>query len=214
MIVFDLDDCLWTPEMYTLNEKPSIPKLNTNGLVMGCRFRRGDPLLACSLVLGRCSNTCILSEKPPTKVRASTRASLVEDFLSRTSLNLKLRLSSLGADVKLALASSSEEPTFSDSCLEIEIVEGCSMRSLFNDASLRQIGRRGNLSSNKITHFTQLQKATGVDLSHSLFFDDCNWGDHCAVVANEFNVVTQKTPNGLQWSEFTAALAKFAACRS
>lgn len=25
MIVFDLDDCLWSPEMYTLHAKPSIP---------------------------------------------------------------------------------------------------------------------------------------------------------------------------------------------
>ncbi|GMI57354.1 hypothetical protein ScalyP_jg9814 [Parmales sp. scaly parma] len=183
MIVFDLDYCLWTPEMYTLNEKPSIPKLNTNGLVIGMQVPQG-----------------------PTVSLFPGARKVLEHLHSERETTYK--------DVKLALASSSEEPTFSVSCLEIEIVEGCSMRSLFNDASLRQIGRRGNLSSNKITHFTQLQKATGVDLSHSLFFDDCNWGDHCAVVANEFNVVTQKTPNGLQWKEFTAALAKFAACRS
>ena len=25
MIVFDLDDCLWSPEMYTLYSKPSLP---------------------------------------------------------------------------------------------------------------------------------------------------------------------------------------------
>ncbi len=25
MIVFDLDDCLWSPEMYTLYAKPSLP---------------------------------------------------------------------------------------------------------------------------------------------------------------------------------------------
>lgn len=41
MIVFDLDYCLWTPEMYTLNEKPSIPKLNTNGLVIGMQVPQG-----------------------------------------------------------------------------------------------------------------------------------------------------------------------------
>ena len=38
---------------------------------------------------------------------------------------------------------------------------------------------------------------------------DCNWGDHCAAVSNEFAVVSYRTPNGLQYREFEAAMKKF-----
>ena len=48
-----------------------------------------------------------------------------------------------------------------------------------------------------------------MDLKYSLFFDDCNWGDHCDVVGRAFGVVGQRTPNGLQKEEWEAALEKY-----
>jgi hypothetical protein len=41
------------------------------------------------------------------------------------------------------------------------------------------------------------------------FFVDCNWGDHVGDVAQAFGVIGQKTPSGLQWSEFQQAMAKY-----
>jgi magnesium-dependent phosphatase 1 len=51
-----------------------------------------------------------------------------------------------------------------------------------------------------------------------LFFDDCNWGDHCAAVGNGcrekasgLGPVTVRTPRGLQvadWEEGVAAYQK------
>ena len=39
LVVFDLDDCLWTPEMYTLTEVPdaSCAVRGDDGSVVGCR---------------------------------------------------------------------------------------------------------------------------------------------------------------------------------
>ena len=46
-----------------------------------------------------------------------------------------------------------------------------------------QIGRTPPLSSNKAaTHFPRLRALTGVPYDRMLFFDDCNWGDHCGKV--------------------------------
>ena len=43
-----------------------------------------------------------------------------------------------------------------------------------------------------------------------LFFDDSNWSDHCAIVARDCpGVVTQRTPHGMQYSEFANGLKKW-----
>ena len=36
-----------------------------------------------------------------------------------------------------------------------------------------------------------------------------NWGDHCARVHDALGVITQKTPHGLQWTEFLQGLEKY-----
>ena len=91
-----------------------------------------------------------------------------------------------------------------------------SLSTLLNSLSLlltypliTQIGRTGKLTSNKTSHFNELKAESGIDLKHSLFFDDCNWGDHCSVVNKAFGVVGMRTPNGLQWSEWERALEKY-----
>lgn len=38
---------------------------------------------------------------------------------------------------------------------------------------------------------------------------DCNWGDHCADVTANFGVVSQRTPRGMQLSEFYQGLEKY-----
>ena len=79
-----------------------------------------------------------------------------------------------------------------------------------------QIGRQPPLSPNKAkTHFPRLREATGVPYNEMLFFDDCNWGDHCGQVAaackeNGASVVTVRTPHGLGVADFRKGLAAFA----
>lgn len=51
-----------------------------------------------------------------------------------------------------------------------------------------QIGRTPPLSSDKsATHFPLLLEKTGIPYAEMLFFDDCNWGDHCAKVSPSVN---------------------------
>jgi magnesium-dependent phosphatase 1 len=104
------------------------------------------------------------------------------------------------AGIILAAASSSEEPSYSHACLEnIEILPGLTLRQIITHD---QIGRTGQLSPNKKSHFRLLQEESGIQFEEMLFFDDCNWGDHCATVTREFGVVSYRTPSGLQYSEF------------
>ena len=43
----------------------------------------------------------------------------------------------------------------------------------------------------------------------SAIISDCNWGDHVATVGNAFGVIGYRTPSGLQYHEFEAALKKY-----
>jgi hypothetical protein len=42
-----------------------------------------------------------------------------------------------------------------------------------------------------------------------LFFDDCNWGDNVEIIRRAFGVVGQRTPSGLQFTEFEEALKRY-----
>eukprot|EP00549_Striatella_unipunctata_P021841 CAMPEP_0118724814 /NCGR_PEP_ID=MMETSP0800-20121206/32800_1 /TAXON_ID=210618 ORGANISM="Striatella unipunctata, Strain CCMP2910" /NCGR_SAMPLE_ID=MMETSP0800 /ASSEMBLY_ACC=CAM_ASM_000638 /LENGTH=165 /DNA_ID=CAMNT_0006633457 /DNA_START=145 /DNA_END=643 /DNA_ORIENTATION=+ len=155
MIVFDLDDCLWSPEMYTLFATPSVP---TEGYL--------DP----------------------------------EEELALDPVYKERR-------VILAAASSSEEPSYSRACLGgIEVLPGLTLRDMIQ---YDQIGRTGKLTSRKTTHFTLLHEESGVPYNEMLFFDDCNWGDHCADVTRSVGVVSQRTPHGMRLSEFHTGLTKY-----
>ena len=74
-----------------------------------------------------------------------------------------------------------------------------------------QIGRSYPLTSNKSkTHIPFIQKATGIPYNEMLFFDDCNWGDNCAIVErNCVGVVGHRTPDGLQVKEWKKGLKKW-----
>lgn len=82
---------------------------------------------------------------------------------------------------------------------------------------VNQIGRQPPLSSNKSkTHFPFLRKLTGIRYDRMLFFDDCNWGDHCGMVEqncreedNGLGPVTVRTPRGLRENEWRQGLSKY-----
>lgn len=180
LIVFDLDDCLWTPEMHELSGMPEIPvfgKLDSKGTkgVVGLQVPR---------------------YKDTVTLHKGARKVLHE-----------LATNPIYKDVQLATASTSLEPSYSYACLQgIEILPNLSMGEMM---SYNQIGRTGILSSDKITHFRLLHEESGIPYNEMLFFDDCNWGDHCGRVSKKFGVVSQRTPHGLQWKEFINALAKY-----
>jgi magnesium-dependent phosphatase 1 len=188
MIVFDLDDCLWTPEMHELPGMPEIPihgplKTNdANGMVM----MKG----VVGLQVPRYRTTVTL-------------------FDGARKVLYELATNPIYQGVVLATASSSLEPSYSYACLDgLEIVPGLTLGEMM---SYNQIGRTGALSPNKISHFTLLRDESAGEIPYEtmLFFDDCGYGDHCGKVTRELGVVSKRTPNGLGWKEFTEALQTY-----
>ena len=133
--------------------------------------------------------------------------------------------------MRLAVASSADTPLAEEigraAMRMLEVLPGLTVYDVlvrgFEDAPMQeppergpinlQIGRQSPLSSDKSrTHFPTLQAATGVPYEQMLFFDDSAWSDHCAMVERACpGVVTQRTPRGMQVTEWRNGLRKYAA---
>lgn len=128
--------------------------------------------------------------------------------------------------MKIAMASSADTP-FAEkvgraSLKMLEVVPGTTVWDLlmrdWDGEDVNQIGRQPPLSSNKSkTHFPFLKERTGIRYDKMLFFDDCNWGDHCGMVErnckeddNGLGPVTVRTPIGLGENEWRQGLKKYA----
>ena len=119
----------------------------------------------------------------------------------------ELATNSIYKDIQFATASSSLEPDYSYACLQnIEILPYKTMHDMM---ICNQIGRTGKLTPNKITHFQQIHADTGIPFKEMLFFDDCNWGDHCSNVTKNLGVISWRTPQGLTFEDFLKALDKY-----
>ena len=105
----------------------------------------------------------------------------------------------------------------------LEVVPGVTVREVLGtewpsdfEGNL-QIGRTPPLSSNKAaTHFPILRRETGIPYDKMLFFDDCNWGDHCGAVAqgcredaSGLGPVTVRTPQGLGPADWNRGLKQY-----
>jgi len=197
LIVFDLDACFWNQEMYQLYDicesKDNIVDEKTN------------------TVVGAVSGRTVI------RMHEGSRKALTEYYEGKYP----------GA--RLATASSADTPLavkIGQSALRnLEIAPGVSAASVFAigwekefDGNM-QIGRTPPLSANKAqTHFPILRKFTNIEYHKMLFFDDCNWGDHCAAVESQcvepkagLGPSIQRTPRGLGVKEWETALAKYKA---
>jgi magnesium-dependent phosphatase 1 len=191
LVVWDMDDCLWHPEMFTLSEMPS------EG-VRGDLNGRGEG------VVGVRSGSDVIRLFPDA-------LRVLQEFWDGEH-----------DPTKLAVASSADTPfaaSIAQAALDmLEIVPGVTLREVLcrghpdGLSDHIRIGRTPPLSSDKSkTHFPLIREATGIDYDGMLFFDDSNWSDHCAIVSRNCpGVVAQRTPRGLQYSEWVNGLKKFA----
>lgn len=129
--------------------------------------------------------------------------------------------------MRVAFASSADTP-FAEkvgrAALKLlEVVPGTTVWDLvvgrdWEGRDVNQIGRQPPLSSNKArSHFPALKKLTGIRYDRQLFFDDCNWGDHCGMVASgcqepdtRQGPATVRTPYGLGVKEWEQGLQVYA----
>jgi magnesium-dependent phosphatase 1 len=193
LIVFDLDMCLWSPEMYELEEIPRkehavIGKLSSEGVEGVVGVRSGHEVI---------------------RLFDDARA-ILRDFHE----------GKFPEYLRIAAASSADTPRavqIGRAAMSIlEIAPGVTMRQVFArgwpegfEGNL-QIGRTPPLSSDKAaTHFPILQRETNVDYKDMVFLDDCNWGDHVSNVYRAHGVVGQRTPRGLTRREWDLCLASF-----
>lgn len=184
MIVFDLDATLWLPEMYELNACPSEPIFGVLGLDCNGSEEVG-----------------ILGLKVPPD------GPVVSLFPEALYVLRRIHLDPAFRNVKIAAASTSEEPEYSFATLSgLEIFRGMSMASMFD---YLEIGRTGALTKYKTSHFELLAKQSGVSYDDMLFFDDCYWEDHVQDMYDAFGVIGQRTPDGLNMETFLMGLQRY-----
>jgi magnesium-dependent phosphatase 1 len=193
LAVFDLDECLWSPEMYTLSDIPN----------ESCKILGPLPNNVGEGVIG------VRSGREVVKIFPDALVILQDIYLGKYP------------SLRIAAASSADTPHAVKigraSMSLLEILPGVTMRQVFakgwdtNFDGNVQIGRSPPLSSDKgSSHFPIIQRETGIPYTKMIFFDDCNWGDNCARVASKCpGVVTQKTPDGLHRHEWHACLDSY-----
>lgn len=195
LIVFDLDMCLWSPEMYELEAVPDARDVVIGALSRGEQGQQG--------VVG------VRSGGETIRLFDDAR-SILRDF----------HQGAFPPDVRLAAASSADTSravAIGRAAMSLlEVVPGVTMRQVLArgwpesfEGNL-QIGRSPPLSSDKAaTHFPILQRVTGIKYHEMIFFDDCNWGDHVGNVERAHGVVGQRTPRGLTQREFELCLRTY-----
>ena len=198
LTVFDLDACFWDQEMYEMTAIPG-----PQDVVMGDLRGRGEG------VVGVMSGGHKISLHPG------------------ALLAMQHHQDGMYGSMKVAFASSADTP-FAEkvgraSLKLLEVVPGTTVWDLvvhrdWNGKDVNQIGRQPPLSSNKArSHFPFLQRETNIRYDRMLFFDDCNWGDHCGMVSSQCREpdtntgpATVRTPNGLRVADWEKGLAVYA----
>jgi len=197
LTVFDLDACFWDQEMYTLSIIP-----NESNVVKGDLNGRGDGVAG--VISGR------------------RRISLHKGSV----VALQNHHDGKYPGMKVCFASSADTPLaekIGRAALKLlEVVPGTTVWDLvlkdWEGEDVNQIGRQPPLSSNKsATHFPMLRELTRVRYDRMLFFDDCQWGDHCGQVERACKEsqtgkgpVTVRTPYGLGVEEWEEGLEMYA----
>lgn len=196
LCVFDLDACLWDKEMF---EMQAVPKASDK--VVGDLNGRGEGVVG------------VMSGRDKISLHAGSLVALQEHADGKYP------------GMRIAVASSADTP-FAErvgraSLALLEVLPGLTVWDMllrdWDGDDVNQIGRQPPLSSNKsLTHFPRLRAATGVCFDKMLFFDDCLWGDHCGMVAencveaNGRSPVTVRTPKGLGEAQWRLGLSQYA----
>jgi magnesium-dependent phosphatase 1 len=190
LVVFDLDHCLWYPEMYTLDEMPSVKMYGKLG-------DEGEGVIG------------TLSGHEEIQLYPGALQVLQEYYVGKYP-GMRIAAAS-SADTPQAVK-------IGKAALDIlEVVPGVTVKQVFDKGwepgfeGHMQIGRTPPLSANKaLSHFPIIKEATKIAYNQMLFFDDCLWGDHCRNVAEKCpGVVTMKTPYGLRYNDWINGLKAY-----
>ena len=157
LVVFDMDMCLWSPEMYTLNHIP----------------------LKSDVIIGKLGNydegvIGVKSDYDQIRLFPDALTILQDIYQGVYGNNLKIAVAS-SADTPHAVSIGKAAMSF------LEVLPGVTLRQVFAkgwsdgfDGNI-QVGRTPPLSSNKAeTHFPILHRETQIAYNKMIFLDDCN----------------------------------------
>ena len=183
LIVFDLDHCLWSPEMHELKSSPT-------EVIIG------------SLHTGK-GVVSLVSDGIPIQLYMDALDILQELYTSNIYRHVKFAVasSSLKPEYSWTCLNS------------LEIYPGVPMKDLFSYFAIGRTEDCGGLTDDKTTHFKKIHLESRIEYKDMLFFDDCNWKDHVTELKQKLNVVGQKTPNGITKENWRNGLQKYASMK-
>ena len=203
LIVFDLDACLWTPEMFELSSAPTAYSTEKGGVIAG-----GDVVTlfpGAKAVLRR-----LLTDAEFSATKVAVASSTTEPKFANRCLDV------LPADHTAERGERLSDLVDFRQIYVISAASNCGVRhkkpeplalSLSPPVSTRSVqpGSKGR------QHFPALHKESGVEYASMLFFDDCTYGDNCQDVARSCQGTTcVRTPQGLTEQLFAAGLDAWA----
>ena len=179
LVVFDLDMCAWSPEMYTLHKPPTIAVPGDLGQATEQSMLPAAGAPAGMAATGRAMAGVAGASNGQDTVRLFPGALLA------------LQEVALGKypGMRVAVASSADNAN-AVACAKaslslLEVLPGLTFKQLLArgfediDEGNIQIGRSPPLSSDKTTHFNLLKKNTGIEFDKMLFFDDVSFEYLC-----------------------------------
>lgn len=203
LVVFDLDFCVWRPEMYQIQGPPILsnlqkmkdgikqPRKRKNNRNAKSIQKRGTRQQQLQLPKRPTTNRkgMIVTDRAGTPITVFDGASHALSDLNEWKNDDARRL-----PIQTAVASCTDKPSFARQCMEWLVVEdGSTLSSCFDHIEIRPGDKR--------KHFESLQRITNIPYDRMLFFDDY---DLNIENVGSLGVRCIHTPNGMTrdaWDE-------------
>jgi magnesium-dependent phosphatase 1 len=186
LAVFDLDFCVWKPEMHQIQGPPILTPMKTFE-----KKKRKAKTQPSGLQLTQ------TTQKGMTVTdRAGTPITLFDGaYFALSEINKMKRQDK----IQTAVASSTDKPPWARQCLEWMIVEdGSTLASCFGYMEIR--------SGDKQRHFESLNRISGIPFENMCFFDDTRSN---ILSVSQLGVKCVHTPSGLTRDAWKKALDMF-----
>jgi magnesium-dependent phosphatase 1 len=199
LVVFDLDFCVWKPEMYQIRGPPTLANLKSIQPKQP-RKRRKNQQDQASLSLPKRPTTnrkgMIVTDSAGTPITVFDGAS---HALSEINRWRKQTYCPVKNNVKVAVASCTDEPGYARKCMDWLIVDdGSTLSSCFDHIEIRPGDKR--------RHFESLQRITGIPYEEMCFFDDYDLNINNV---SSLGVKCFHTPRGMTKDSWDDALNTF-----
>jgi len=166
LVVFDLDFCIWQPEMYQIQGPPILKNLQSIQPKLKRKRRNDTQQLKFKLPKNPNSNQkgMIVTDRNGTPITVFDGASYALSEINRWRQQ-KDDTDSAKSNIRVAVASCTNEPSYARKCMDWLVVDdGSTLASCFDCIEIRPGDKR--------KHFESLQRITGIPYEDMCFFDD------------------------------------------